>query len=88
MLLMSVVEYSFILTGVSVVAIGVVSFKAVSEVSKITKDLQRVVTAISGKSREYGEVRAIDKVYESVPEKKKEIKVVAKNKDKQEDMVL
>jgi hypothetical protein len=88
MSLMPVVEYSFVLAGVALVVTGIVSFKAVSEVSKITKDLQRVVTAVSGKSREYGEIRAIDKAYD---EKPKEIKIAPKNpkvKDKPEDMVL
>jgi len=85
---MQVVEYSFVLAGLALVVTGVVSFKAVSEVSKITKDLQRVVTAVSGKSREYGEIRAIDKAYDNKPT---EVKIAPKNtkiKDKVEDMVL
>lgn len=88
---MQVVEYSFILAGLALVVTGVVSFKAVAEVSNITKDLQKVVTAVSGKSREYGEVKAIDKAYENKPvikEFKKETKPIPKNNDKPEDMIL
>lgn len=87
---MSVVEYSFILIALTNIIAGVVCFKAIMEVSQITKDMQSVITAISGKSREYGEVRAIDKAYESEAKKEPPKNRVVKKilDDSPEDMLL
>jgi hypothetical protein len=87
---MSVVEYSFILIAITNTIAGVVCFKAIKEVSQITKDMQSVITAISGKSREYGEVKAIDKAYESEEKKEHDKGKVVKKilDDTPEDMLL
>lgn len=79
-------EYSVVI--VSLVVCGVVSYKALSESGKNLKEMQKVLTAISGKTREYGEVKAIDKAYDNVVKKDVKAKKEYLAKDKAEDMVL
>ena len=79
-------EYSVVI--VSLVVCGVVSYKALSESGKNLKEMQKVLTAISGKTREYGEVKAIDKAYENDDKKEDQAKKEYLEKDKAEDLVL
>lgn len=67
-------EYSVIFLG-SLVCVCAVAMYSVKKVSQNAKDIQVLVTAISGKTKEYGEVKLIDRIDEKKdkPSKPKEI---------------
>jgi hypothetical protein len=82
------VEYSLILIGFNVLVMGIVCYMAVKAVTNNANELQKIITAVSGKSREYGEIKAIDKAYEDIKVKPKVKQEKKEEEDKLEDMLL
>jgi len=86
LILLIMVEYNILFIG-CIVCVSAVSIYSVKKVSQNAKDMQVLMTAVSGKSKEYAEVKSVDKFYEDKPEPKKVVKKEEK-KVKVEEMLL
>lgn len=78
-------EYSMIFIG-SLICVCAVAMYSVKKVSQNAKDIQVLVTALSGKTKEYGEVKLIDKIGEKT-DKPKAPKEIIKKTVREEDML-